>query len=74
MSETEQAKPTESKPKASRKPKAKKAWAGNFYIRGYGRVYVGDEATKEQLSAWKAITDVKPKVEDVTDIPTEPSK
>ena len=65
----------ENKPKQSRKakPKVKQAWARNFYIKGYGHVVKGEEATKTQLDAWKAITDIKPKLEDVTDIPTESS-
>jgi hypothetical protein len=64
MSETEQAKTAESKPKPK---KANKVWIKTTFIRGYGKVLAGEKATKEQLDAWKELTDVKPKVKDGTD-------
>jgi hypothetical protein len=72
MSEKDEPMQTESRPPAPKKPS--KVWSRNFYIRGYGKVEKGEKATKKQLDAWKSITDVKPKIENVTNISTESSK
>ena len=43
--------PKEEKPKATAKA-GKRYWGKRFYIPGFGFVDVGDEASKEALSAW----------------------
>lgn len=50
--------PKQEEPKA--KPKAKKRyWAKRLYVKGFGMVDVGEEASAEALAAWKKATKVK---------------
>lgn len=58
--------------KKSRKPKqVNKIWAKSYYIRGFGRVEVGDVASAASLEAFRAISKSEPKLKDVEHNTTE---
>ena len=49
-------------PKKVSKPSG--TWARNYWIRGFGRVNVGEAVTDEAMDAWNARSESKPQLED----------
>ena len=51
-------------PKKVSKTKASGTWARNYWIRGFGRVNVGEAVTEKAMKAWNARSESKPQLED----------